>query len=413
MADKQARILIIGGGFGGLFTALDLAGVAEVTLVSSEDHFLFKPMLYEYLSGEVEAWHIAPHYKELLDERVRFIQGEVTDVDLAAREVTIASWTEPQRYDVLVVAVGGATNYARVEGAEEHAFPFRSLADADALRNRMIDTLDRIPPDAAPQDASAAATFAIVGAGASGIELSTKMADLLHDAFRRRGLQGAARVLVLEMGKEILPGMGAALREEVEGVLRDAHIEVHTQTRVRRVTPTSVVFEHNGAETDLQTAAVVWVGGVRVSPLIERLPLPKTDHGLLRVEPTLQVAGHERIFSLGDDAHFTNTEPQLAGTAQLANQQATLAAANIRALLAGHELKTPHIKELGEALSLGTERAAVLVAGKPFTGALARQARFALYTQRLPTWHHRLKVGASWFFEGTQPRPLELRRPGD
>ena len=413
MADKQARILIIGGGFGGLFTALDLAGVAEVTLVSSEDHFLFKPMLYEYLSGEVEAWHIAPHYKELLDERVQFIQGEVTDVDTAARKATIAGWAEPMAYDVLVVAVGGVTNYARVEGAEEHAFPFRSLADADALRNRMIDTLDRIPPDAAPQDASAAATFVIVGAGASGIELSTKMADLLHDAFRRRGLQGEARVLVVEMGKEILQGMGAALREEVEGVLRDAHIEVHTETRVRRVMPTSVVFEHNNKETELPAAAVVWVGGVRVSPLIERLPLPKTDHGLLRVEPTLQVTGHERIFSLGDDAHFTNTEPQLAGTAQLANQQATLAAANIRALLAGHEPKTPHIKELGEALSLGTERAAVLVAGKPFTGALARQARFALYTQRLPTWHHRLKVGASWFFEGTQPRPLELRRPGD
>jgi len=413
MADRQARILIIGGGFGGLFTALDLAGAGEVTLVSSEDHFLFKPMLYEYLSGEVEAWHIAPHYKELLDERVQFIQGEVTDVDLDARTATIAGWPQPQAYDVLVLAVGGATNYARVEGAEEYAFPFRRIADADALRNRMIDTLDRIPPDAAPQDASAAATFAIVGAGASGIELATKMADLLHDAFRRRGLQGEARVLVLEMGEQILPGMGAALREEIEGVLREAHIEVHTETRVRRVTPTSVVFEHGGEETELQTAAVVWVGGVRVSPLIEHLPLQKTEQGLLRVEPTLQVVGHEEIFSLGDDAHFTNTEPQLAGTAQLANQQATLAAANVRALLAGDELKTHFIKELGEAMSLGTERAAVLVAGKAFTGALARQARFALYTQRLPTWQHRLKVGASWFFEGTQPRPLELRRPGD
>src|SRR2546423_9091867 len=203
MADVQARILIVGGGFGGLFRALGLAGAGEVTLVSSEDHFLFKPMLYEYLSGEVEAWHIAPHYKELLDERVRFAHGEVTDIDTAARAATIAGWTNSEPYDALVIAVGGVTNYARVEGAEEHALPFRRIADADALRNRMIDTLDRIPPDAAPQDASRAATFVVVGAGASGIELSTKMADLLHDAFRRRGLQGEARVVVVEMTDQI------------------------------------------------------------------------------------------------------------------------------------------------------------------------------------------------------------------
>ncbi len=412
MADTQARILIIGGGFGGLFTALELAGAGAVTLVSADDHYLFKPMLYEYLSGEVEAWHIAPHYKELLDERVHFIQGTVTDVDLQAREVTIDGWAERQGYDALVVAVGGVTNYAGVEGAAEHALPFRTLADADALRQRMIETLDRIPPDAAPQDAQRGNTFAIVGAGASGIELATKMADLLRDAFQRRGLQGGGRVVVLEMGDQILPGMGDDLRAYVEGELRTAHIEVNTQTRVRRVTPTSVVFEHAGAQTELPTAAVVWVGGVRVSPLVEKLHLPKTERGLLRVGPTLQVEYHPNVFSLGDAAHFTEADARLPGTAQLAFQQASLAAANVRALLAGGELRTKYFKELGEALSLGTEHGALLTAGKVVTGALARQARFALYTQRLPTWHHRLKVSASWFFEGTQPRPLGLRRPG-
>ncbi len=412
MADRQARILIIGGGFGGLFTALELAGAGHVTLVSADDHYLFKPMLYEYLSGEVEAWHIAPHYKELLDERVHFIQGTVTDVDLQAREATIAGWPARQGYDALVVAVGGVTNYAGVAGAAEHALPFRTLADADALRQRMIETLDHTPPDAAPQDAQRANTFAIVGAGASGIELATKMGDLLRDAFGRRGLQGGARVVVLEMGDQILPGMGDELRAYVEGELRTAHVEVHTQTRVRRVTPTSVVFEHGGEETELPTAAVVWVGGVRVSPLVEQLQLPKTERGLLRVGPTLQVEDHPEVFSLGDDAHFTEADPTLPGTAQLAFQQASLAAANVRALLAGGELRTKYFKELGEALSLGTEHGALLTAGQVITGALARQARFALYTQRLPTWHHRLKVGASWFFEGTQPRPLGLRRPG-
>src|SRR2546427_8860550 len=102
MAAKGAKILILGGGFGGLFTALDLAGAGEVTLVNDEDHFLFKPMLYEYLSGEVEAWHIAPDCRELLDEKIRFVKGAVTNIDLDARLVTLANRGEPLSYDALV-----------------------------------------------------------------------------------------------------------------------------------------------------------------------------------------------------------------------------------------------------------------------------------------------------------------------
>src|SRR5687767_12519394 len=95
MAKKDARIVVVGGGFGGLFTVLELAREGEVTLVTAEDHFTFRPMLYEYLSGEVEAWHIAPHYRELFEDDVRLIRGEVTDVDFAARAVSVAGWAEP------------------------------------------------------------------------------------------------------------------------------------------------------------------------------------------------------------------------------------------------------------------------------------------------------------------------------
>src|SRR2546426_290473 len=119
MTANNAQILIIGGGFGGLFTALDLSGAGKITLINDEDHFLFKPMLYEYLSGEVEAWHIAPDCQELLDEKVRFIRGAVTNIDLDARAVTISDRAEPLSYDVLVIAPGATTNYAGVEGAEQ------------------------------------------------------------------------------------------------------------------------------------------------------------------------------------------------------------------------------------------------------------------------------------------------------
>ena len=406
MATARPRILIIGGGFGGLFTALDVAGIGHVTMISDADHFLFTPMLYEYLSGEVEGWHIAPNYEELLDDRVNLIQASVTGIDLAARAVLLENRAEAVDYDILVLAVGGVTNYAGVEGAEQFAIPFRKIADADRLRQRMIEALDHVPPNLPPQDTRRALTFAVVGAGASGVELSTKMADLLRDAFERRNLTGEPRVLVIEMGAKVVPGMGDSIREFVTDALNKSRVEVHTLTRVVRVSPNTLTFEHNGELSQIETAAVVWTGGVRVNPIIENLAIEKTDRGLILVAPTLQLQSHENVFALGDIAFFKDATPTLAGTAQLAFQEAVLAARNIRALISGEKLHTKYFEELGEAVSLGTERAAVLAGGKAFGGPLARQARFAMYTSRLPTWHHRLRVGASWFFEGTAPRPL-------
>ena len=403
---KKAKVLIIGGGFGGLFTALDLAGSADVTLVTDEDHFLFTPMLYEYFSGEVEEWHIAPKYSELLDSNIQVVQSPVVGIDLETRAVRLQKQSEPFGYDVLVLAVGGVTNFAGVPGAEEFSIPFRKIRHADKLRSRMNSALDHVAPDLPPQDTRRALTFAIVGAGASGVELSTKMADLLNDAFKRRSLTGDARVLVIEMGDKVVPGMGSEIREYVTEALHESHVEVHTLTRVLGVTEKSIISEHQGTTSEIETAAVVWVGGVRMNPLIESLPIEKTKRGLILVEPTLQVRNHNEVFALGDIAFYPDTVPTLAGTAQLAFQQAGLAARNIRALLSGEPLQTKKFEELGEAVSLGTERAAVLAGGKAFGGPLARQARFALYTSRLPTWHHRLRVGASWFFEGTKPRPL-------
>jgi NADH dehydrogenase len=408
MTDKRARICIVGGGFGGLFTALGLAGAGDVTLVSSEEHFTHTPLLYEYLSGEVEAWHIAPYYRELLDERVRFINGAVTEIDFDAREVSIAGRLRRLGYDVLVLAIGGVTNFWGVEGAERYAMPFRKIRHADDLRARMIEALDHIPPEIAPQDARRHATFVVVGAGASGVELATKMSDLLRDAFTRRGLRGEPRVMILEMGRAVVPGMDADIREVVIHALHEKRVEVHTETRVVRVLPRGVVFEHNGQQTEIEAAAVVWVAGVRVNPLVERLDIEKNERGQIIVEPTLQVRGRREVFALGDVAYFRDVVPSLAGTAQLAFQQSDLAVKNVQAIIDGSVPGRRHFEELGEAVSLGTESAAVLAAGRVMEGQLARQARFALYTTRLPTWQHRLRVGTSWFFGGKAPRPLGL-----
>jgi len=406
MAGTKSKIVIVGGGFGGLFTALELAGVGEVTLINDEDHFLFKPMLYEYLSGEVEAWHIAPDCRDLLEGKAGFVKGVVDAVDLDGRTVRLTGGASIS-YDVLVFSPGATTNFAGVPGAEQFAVPFRSLDNANHLRRRMTEVLDRIQPDAAPQDTRAALTFVVVGGGASGVELSTKMADLLRDAVKRRALRGEPRVVVVEMADRLVPGMGEEIRKFVEDALEETRVEVYTNTRVVKVTADSITLDHNERQTELATSGVVWVAGVRPSPLLESLNIEHDRRGLIPVEPTLQLRGRPEVFALGDIAFYPEVAPVLAGTAQLAFQQSHLCAQNVRAFIEGRELKSKKFVELGEAVSLGTEHAAVLTGGKVIGGPLARQARFALYTARLPTWHHRLRVGASWFFEGTAPRPLQ------
>lgn len=408
--EERARILVVGGGFGGLFTALDLTRAGDVTLVASEDHFLHTPLLYEYLSGEVEEWHIAPHYEELIGkDKVNFVHGAVTDIDFDRKEVTVAGRVRKLFYDYLVLGVGGITNFWGIEGAEQFALPFRKIRHADDLRERMIDTLDHIPPDAAPQDARRAATFVVVGGGASGVELATKMSDLLRDAFKRRGLQGEPRVVVVEMTDRVVPGMDEGIREAVKGILQEKRVEVFTETKVVRVLRRGVELEHAGERQTIEASGVVWTAGVRVNPLIEKLDLEKTQKGLVVVERTLQARGRPEVFVLGDIAYYPHVVPSLAGTAQIAFQQAKLVARNVQELIDGGVPAAGHFEELGEAVSLGTDDAAVLTAGRVVTGEIARQARFALYTTRLPTWHHRLRVGAAWFFGGKSPRPLGLR----
>src|SRR5690349_10238285 len=350
----KPRVVILGGGFGGLFTALELAGSLDVTLVTDSDHFVFTPMLYEYFSGEVEAWHIGPRYNELLDSNVNVVVAQATAVDLDAKTVSLEK-REPLSYDVLVLAVGGVTNYAGVPGAQEFSLPFRKIEHADRLRRVMVDALDRIPPEMPPQDVRSALTFALVGAGASGCELSTKMSDLLIDAFKRRALHGEPRVMLLEMGDKVVPGMGDEIRELVEDALRQSRVEVHTLTRVVNVTKDGLTFEHDGNEEHVKTAGVVWLGGVRMNPLIEQLDVDKNKRGFLTIKGTLQLAQHDDAFALGDIAYFNDAAPTLHGTAQLAFQQASLAAHNIKAFVEGNELRTKHFEELGEAMSLGTE----------------------------------------------------------
>ncbi len=393
----MSRICILGGGFGGLYTALELTRQPwpeppQITLVDRQERFVFAPLLYELLTGELEDWEVAPRFQDLLpSELVQFRRGSVQSIDLKARRVLLAEG-QSLEYDALVLALGGETPLQGVPGAADFAFPFRTLADAQRLRAH-LQTLEA-------RDPAQPVRLAIAGAGASGVELACKLAD-------RLGSRG--RICLVELGSQILPGFTPSSREAAQAALAQRRVQVELQTKVLGIeavgengTP-PFRWQRQRLTTQEVAAelvdAVLWTVGTRPAAVIADLDLPKSERGRLQVLPTLQTPTFPEIFALGDAAAVVDAEGQpVPATAQAAFQQAGYCAWNLWALLTQERPLLPfRYFSLGEMLSLGVDTAVVsTLAGLTLSGPLGYLARRAAYLVRLPTLEHQLKVGWNW-----------------
>ncbi|MCJ2542926.1 NAD(P)/FAD-dependent oxidoreductase [Thermostichus vulcanus] len=396
----MSRICILGGGFGGLYTALELSRQPwpeppQITLVDRQERFVFAPLLYELLTEEMEDWEVAPRFRDLLSsESVQFVQGSVTAIDPKARRVTLQDG-QSLEYDGLVLALGGETPLNQVPGAAEYAFPFRTLADAQRLRAHLKRLEERDP--AQPIG------LAIVGAGASGVELACKLAD-------RLGSRG--RIQLIELGADILSGFTESSRKAAQQALAERGIPVELQTKVLCIEALHQngipsfclqVQRLNNPEITTVTTdpvdAVLWTVGTQVAEVISTLDLPKTERGRLQVLPTLQTPTFPEIFALGDVAAGVDAEGQrIPATAQAAFQQASYCAWNLWAFLTQERPLLPfRYFSLGEMLSLGVDTAVLsALGGFTLTGPLGYLARRTAYLVRMPTLEHQLKVGWNW-----------------
>lgn len=376
------RIVIVGGGFGGLYTALNLcqfpwteANRPEIVLLNDERHFLFSPLLYELITGEMQSWEIAPPYEELLaDTPVRFQQAQVRGVDLAQRWVEVGG--ERITGDYLVLAVGGETQRPAIPGLKEYAYEFRTLADAERLRERLRLT------------GTGVVRVAIVGAGPSGIELACKLADQLGN----RG-----RVRLVDRGSEILKTFSPFARETAQNALEQRGIWLNLATTVTEITANSITLSYKDQLDVLPVDLVVWTAGTRTPQWVRDLPAQQDDQGRLVVRSTLQLPEYPQVLALGDVAACVDDQGQaIPRTAQAAFQQADYAAWNLWALTNGRSLLPFKYFHLGEMLTLGTEDAALSGLGMQLQGSLAYIARRLVYLWRLPTLKHRLQVGWHW-----------------
>jgi NADH dehydrogenase len=386
MTQQTSRICILGGGFGGLYTALRLSQLPwestqkpEIVLVDQSDRFLFSPLLYELLTGELQTWEIAPPFEELLQGTgVRFYQAVVSGIDIDQKRVHLQDGPEIP-YDRLVLALGGETPLDVVPGATSYAHPFRTISDAYRLEER-LRVLEESDADKI--------RVAIVGAGYSGVELACKLADRLGERGRLR---------IIEVTDQILRTSPEFNREAAKKALEARGVFIDLETKVELINQDTISLEYKNQVDTIPVELVIWTVGTRVAPVVKSLPLKQNQRGQITTQLTLQVLDHPEIFALGDlvDCHDAEGQ-QVPATAQAAFQQSDYTAWNIWASLTNRPLLPFRYQQLGEMMALGIDNATLTGLGIKLEGPLAYVARRVAYLYRLPTLDHQLKVGFNW-----------------
>ncbi|MBE9231891.1 NAD(P)/FAD-dependent oxidoreductase [Cuspidothrix issatschenkoi LEGE 03284] len=386
MTQPTTKICILGGGFGGLYTALRLSQLPwestpkpEIILVDHSDRFVFSPLLYELLTRELQTWEIAPPYSELLQGTgIQFHQAAVSAIDINKKTVQLADKSE-LNYDRLVLALGGETPLDLVPGAASHAYPFRTITDAYRLeeRLRVLEAANREK-----------IRVAIVGAGYSGVELACKLADRIGEKGRFR---------LIEIGDQILRTSPEFNREAAKKALDSKGVFIDLETKVAAIDQDSISLEYKNQIDTIPVDLVIWTVGTKVSPVVTVLPLKHNQRGQITTTPTLQAIEHPEIFALGDLADSIDAEgKQVPATAQVAFQQADYTAWNIWATITNRPLLPFRYQPLGEMMALGIDNATLTGLGVQLDGSFAYLARRLAYLYRLPTLNHQLKVGFNW-----------------
>lgn len=413
-ASRRPRVVIIGGGFAGVYTARYLEKLAgdrvEIVLVSPRNHFVFHPMLPEVISGSIGIMDVVSPIRRMLPRtelHVRTVEG----IDFAARKVQTSTGFHPHAHEIafdhLVLAMGSVTDFRGLRGLPEHAFPFKDLGDALRLRNHVIRVLE----EAAVERCDAALrrgllTFVVAGGGFSGVEVVAELNDFVRAVARHfRGIDPAElRVVLVHSQDRILPEMDSRLAEFAQRLLRKRGVEIRLDTRLAAATGQAAVL---GDGTALPTQTLVSTVPSSPHPLVDALPLPRTRQGRIEVEATLAVQGMPGVWALGDCARVPAPDGGVAPpTAQHAIRQARTLAENIVATLDHRPARPFAFHGLGKMGALGRHSAVAEVFGVRLSGFLAWFLWRTVYLMKLPGWGRRLKVAVAWTLDLILPPEL-------
>jgi NADH dehydrogenase len=417
----RTRILILGGGFGGVYTALALEKLlagdpgVEIGLVSREDYLVFQPMLPEVVSGSIGiADTISPIRR--LCPGTRLYTREIEGIDLRKKRVTVSagagSGPRDLEYDHLVIALGNATSFRGAPGLAEHALPFKYLGDALAVRNHAIHALGEADIEPDPEARQRLLTFVVAGGGFSGVEVVAELNDFVRRVARsfRTIDPGQIRVLLLHAGDLILPELPPSLARFAQKLLMRRGVEIRLGTRLVGATSDTALLE--GGER-IGTRTLVATVPSEPNPLVAMLPC-RRERGRIAVDERLAVPEYPGVWAAGDCAWVLDakTGAPCPPTAQHAIRQARCLAGNLAAELRGGTGRRFSFHALGKMGSLGHRSAVAEVAGVKLSGFLAWWLWRTVYLMKLPGVDRKIRVALDWTLDLILPPDIVQLKTG-
>ncbi|HZF09712.1 MAG TPA: NAD(P)/FAD-dependent oxidoreductase [Thermoanaerobaculia bacterium] len=397
------RIVIAGGGFGGLWTAGRLERLlgrepgVEIVVVCRDNYFLMTPLLFEACSGTLDVRHCSLPVREFL-RRVRFVEATVHGIDLdrrVVRAVAAEGRTYEIPYDQLVLALGAITNQSLIPGSE-HAFTFKTLADAMVLRNHFIERFERADVETDPERRRRLLTFVVIGAGLVGVELFGELTAFADEIVRyyRRVDRDEVRFVLCERGPRVLPEVEEELAGYAATVLAGRRgASLKTGVLVRSIEPGRVNLEGETIEAD----TIVLSAGIAPSPILADLPLDKDRRGHVIVDATLRCPARPEVWALGDCAHVPDPQGKpYPNLAQHALREGRVLAGNLAASLRGQDLEPFVYETLGIMASLGHADGLGKVLRVPLHGFPAWWVRRSYYLLQMPRLSRRLRIVVDW-----------------
>ncbi|MBA2263844.1 MAG: NAD(P)/FAD-dependent oxidoreductase [Chloroflexi bacterium] len=423
------RVLVLGGGFAGVETARHLEKLTrrrddiEVWLVSRENFSLFTPLLPEVCSGMLEARHCVTALRAQLRQPSSWaVTAEVERIDLEASHVTVIGGDgdlHRLNYDSLVIALGGETATFGIKGIHEYAVGMKTLADAFALRNRIIEMLERAELENDPEAREAQLTFVVGGAGFSGVETAGEIEDFVRRVRRRYYPKIDAQEVrghIIELKDRVLPEMPVEMGEYAAKKLRQRGYEIHLGTPVKEVRENGVVI---GDGRFIPSRTVIWTGGVQPSPVVRESGIEADRAGRAVVKPTMQTS-RSGVWAIGDCALIPKAEEEgafHAPTAQNAVREAKRLARNIVASIDGrsHDVQPFRYQVIGTLASIGHRTGVGVVFGIRVRGWIAWFMWRGYYWSRVPGIGGKARVALDWLLTslfGSDPVQLKVDYPG-
>ena len=408
--EPKHRVVILGGGFGGLAAAQKLKRApVEVTLIDRRNFHLFQPLLYQVATGSLSPGEIAAPLRGSLSRQKNacVLLGEAVDVDPEAKRVILRDGAEFE-YDSLIVATGSQTSYYGKDEWRQWAPSLKSIEEATAIRHKILYAFERAERAATPEEARVWLTFVIVGAGATGLELSGALAEIARETMRhdfRKIRPQEARIILMEGAPRVLGAFPEDLSAKAEKLVRRLGVEVVKGVMVTNIDADGVTFKRDGASESLAAKTVLWAGGVTTTPFGEKLAQrtkAETDRsGRIKVKADLTVPNYPDIFIVGDLAHAVNENGKpLPGVAQVAIQGGVYTARVIRARLEGKkELASFHYFNKGDMAVIGRAAAVANIFGLHISGWPAWLIWLFIHLMYIVEFQSRVQVFIQWGFE--------------